>query len=175
MEKKTMALTLVFLFGFALIAATTADAAESMSKGYRRAYEAREIIGSPIRNDQGQYLGRIDDLVLDSNGRVDFAVLAEPGILGIRGKRMAVPFSALTYDPVKNHLVLKISKERLETAPVFDSKNIADRRWTQDIYRFYGQQPYWTEEGTANPAAEKPAKGKGSRDLQNLPENYYPY
>jgi hypothetical protein len=44
--------------------------------------------------------------------------------------------------------VLNTTQEQLATAPSFnklaDMKNL---RYAEDVYKHFGQQPYWTEEG----------------------------
>jgi sporulation protein YlmC with PRC-barrel domain len=171
--KKSAILSGLLVFAGIVLVAATIFAAETASKGSGRAYEAREIIGTPIKNAQGEYLGRITDLIVDTNGRVDFALIGQPGIFGFHGKLIAVPFQALTYDAKARHLVLNVSKKALDEAPAFARKMIADRRQSEEIYKYFGQQPYWTDEGTGKSVRGKSMIKKGARDLQDLPENYY--
>lgn len=139
-------LSLIALFAFVLMVAN-AHAAEPISTGWDRSYEVSEILQAYVMNPQGQYLGRINDLVFDSEGHISFAILARPGILGIHGKLVAIPFNALSYKNKEKHFVLDASRERLEGAPVFTKKDLGDRKWAEDVYRYFGQQPYWTEGG----------------------------
>lgn len=39
--------------------------------------------------------------------------------------------------------------ERLESAPRFRLSDLAKQEWAEDVYRYFGQQPYWTEGGGA--------------------------
>ena len=113
--------------------------------GWQRPYEASEILGIHVMNRQGEDLGRIDNLVLDTNGRVSFVILAHGGFLRIGEKLTAIPFSALSYGTTEKHFVLDVTRERLESAPVFSRNTLGDLQWAEEVYRYFGQQPYWTE------------------------------
>ena len=139
-----IALALVFGFGFMV---PNAYAGGGMSKGWHRAYEVGEIVGSHVKNLQGEELGRIHDFVIDSNGRIAFGILAYGGFMGMGEKFVAIPFNALTYDRVQKHLVLDISKEKLESAPSFERSELLNPKWAEDTYKYFGLQPYWTEGG----------------------------
>ena len=145
MAKFTM-MALVSVFALGLFAAS-AYASEEMAKGLDRPYGLTEIVGSGVKNLQGMYLGRITDLVIDPHGRVAFAVLSHGGFLRMGETSVAVPFGTLTYDQMGRHFALDISTERLKSAPAFAMKDLASEKWAEDVYRYFGRQPYWTEGG----------------------------
>ena len=61
-------------------------------------------------------------------------------------KRVAVPFGVLSCK--ERNCVLNVSKDTLEAAPVFVSEDyLSEPRLAEEIYRYFGLQPYWTEEG----------------------------
>jgi hypothetical protein len=82
---------------------------------------------------------------VDSQGRVDLVVLSHGGFLRIGEKATAVPFSALRYDQTDKRLILDITKEQLASAPTFKMADLSDQKRAEDIYRYFGQQPYWSE------------------------------
>lgn len=108
--------------------------------------KASKLIGSEVKNTQGQNLGKISDLAIDpQSGQIAFAVLSHGGTLGIGEKYTAVPFNALQVD-AQNKVTLNISKDRLASAPSFgknDWPSLADRSQLEETYRFYGVTPYW--------------------------------
>jgi hypothetical protein len=53
--------------------------------------------------------------------------------------------AAFQYDKEKKDLVLDISKEALEAAPVFQRDQLGKKQWSESVYRYYGLRPYWTE------------------------------
>jgi len=110
------------------------------------------LTGTSVRGEGGEDIGRIDDFVIDENGRVVFAILSHGD------KLVAVPFKSLSYDQTEKRLVTQISKERIEDAPSFDkSADLNDPAQARDLYRHFGQQPYWTEGGMSErTGGEKP-------------------
>jgi sporulation protein YlmC with PRC-barrel domain len=109
--------------------------------------KASSIIGTSVVNPKGDSLGDIKEVVIDPrSGRVAYAVVSFGGFLSMGEKLFAIPFSSFEYDVAKGQYVLAISKERLETAPGFDSDNwpsMADETWNRDVYSYYKRPPYW--------------------------------
>lgn len=138
---------------------TSANAEEQMASGVGRAFGANEIIGVHVKNPGGDVLGRITDLVVDSEGRIALAVLSHGGFLRIHEKETAIPFRALKYDPIAKHLILDISKEKLAAAPTFKMSDLSAQGGPEDFYRYFGQQPYWSEEGELFKGVNEPLEG----------------
>ena len=118
-------------------------------------YRASAIIGTYVRNNKGDYLGKIMDLMVDPHdGRIAFAVLSHGGYLGIPMRFVAVPFSALTPRAEKNLYLLDASKEKMAAAPSFTRDNwpdVTNREWGTETYTYYGLTPYWEESGANCP------------------------
>ncbi len=137
----------------------------SATLGYKSAetgpleFRAGQIIGSFVKNKEGNYLGAIRDLMIDAqNGGIAFAVLSFGGSIGIPMKFVAVPFGALTPADKRTYL-LDASWEKIKTAPSFNRyqrPEVADRKWETDVYRYYGITPPWGE--THETMAESGAK-----------------
>jgi|GEM_PF-1725569 len=132
------------------IVLTGAFAADMMSDRSATTQWASNLIGTTVKNLQGETLGTITDLTI-SNDRVTFAVISHGGILGIGDKLIPVPMNALSIIDNKN-ATLDISKEKLAMAPNFEKNakkypDFSNRQYTEDTYRFYGVQPYWKERG----------------------------
>ncbi|WP_332740403.1 PRC-barrel domain-containing protein [Hydrogenophaga sp.] len=106
---------------------------------------ASTLIGNDVFNDRDEDLGEIREIMLDvQTGRVDYAVLAFGGFLGVGEKLFAVPWAALELDTTSRCFVLRVSKARLESAPGFDKQHwpdMADPEWAKDVHEFYGTQP----------------------------------
>ena len=118
----------------------------SMTKGWNRPYEATEIVGTKVKDPQGAEVGKIDDLVFDNEGRISFAIVGYGGFLGFDQNLVAVPVDSLTYVDEPRHFVLDATKEKVQSAPLFSKKTLNDPGWADGVYRFFGQQPYWTNE-----------------------------
>jgi len=139
MEKWPVIIGLIFVFALGIgVGAVYFGGGQS---NWDRAYALSDIKGSQVKNMQGEDLGTLDDFVIDTDGRVGFAILSHAD------KLVAVPFDAITYDQSEKRLSLNMSKERIESAPAFDKTTDLSRpAWTDEIYRYYGVQPYWGEE-----------------------------
>ena len=97
-----------------------------------------------VKDPQGRDLGTITDIVTGPEGRAAFAVLSY-WISDDTQMRVAVPFGALCCE--EQNCVLSESKDALESAPTFVSEDdLAEPKMAEDIYRYFGVQPYWTEE-----------------------------
>lgn len=108
--------------------------------------EVSKLIGTSVKNPQGEDIGRIIDIVTGPEGRVAFAVLSYE-VSADTQMRVAVPFVALSCE--EQNCVLNASKETFDSAPTFVSEDdLVEQKLAEDIYRYFGIQPYWTEEGT---------------------------
>jgi sporulation protein YlmC with PRC-barrel domain len=109
---------------------------------------ADTLQGDEVRNDAGESLGEITDIMIDvPTGRVAYAVMSVGGVLGMGGKLFAIPWSALHLDTENKCFRMNVPKERFEQAPGFDKDHwptMADQRWAEDVHAFYGARPYWS-------------------------------
>jgi len=113
----------------------------------RRVLGAGTLTGDRVRNQAGDDLGKIEEIMIDlENGRVAYAVLSFGGFLGIGDKLFMVPWGAMKVDQTTHEFVLDARREQLEQAPGFDKNNwpdMADADYGREIHSHYGQQPYW--------------------------------
>jgi len=109
-------------------------------------YESTSLMGAGVQLPDGEAAGQINDFVIDSSdGHIAFLVLSE--VPGRETSLIAVPFSALSSSG-ENGFVLNTSREQLALASGFEeSSDLNNPRWAEDVYRYFGQQPYWTEGG----------------------------
>lgn len=108
----------------------------------RRVLSASTLVGDQVRNNDGEDLGTIDEIMIDTvSGRIAYAVLSYGGFLGMGDKLFAIPWKAFSIDPENEEFILNVSKERLEKAPGFDKNNwpdMANTEWETNINNFYG-------------------------------------
>lgn len=102
---------------------------------------ASTLTGDDVVNLQGDSLGNLKDIMLDtSTGKIAYAVLSFGGVFGLGDKLFAVPWSALRIDGDQKNLVLNVSKERLKDAPGFDKDhwpNFADPAFGRTLNDYY--------------------------------------
>lgn len=106
---------------------------------------AKTLIGDEIKNMEGEVLGHVEDLMLDvKGGKIEYAVVAHGGVLGLGEKLFAIPWNALTIDRPGQFLVLNVAKEVLLSAEGFDKDawpNTADPEWREKIEMHYHMEP----------------------------------
>jgi sporulation protein YlmC with PRC-barrel domain len=111
---------------------------------------ASEVKGLSVFSPTNESLGKIEDLVIDTQtGQIRYAVLSFGGLLGIGNKLFAVPWQNLSFISkgtgnygtlAEKYCVLDISKEALKAAPGFDKDhwpNFADMNLSRTIDRYY--------------------------------------
>jgi len=80
----------------------------------------------PVRNSAGENLGDINDVVLDSTGKLSVVIIGVGGFLGIGEKAVGVPFSSLTMADANDGTRvarLDVTKDALNAAPAFVYKD----------------------------------------------------
>jgi len=147
-------LTVFCLLGFGFVGG--ANGASPMVQGefmFNTANTA-DLIGAQVKNPSGEILGSISQVVFDPKGQPAVAVLYQ-GDLQDRdfARHVAVPFTALEIfgtEPLETSVVLNFPEQEMFSAPRFneakDLKSVNDMKWIADVYQYFGQQPYWTEE-----------------------------
>jgi PRC-barrel domain len=87
---------------------------QKLSAGYR----ASKVIGSSVRNDANEAIGKIDDLLVSTDGKAPYAVLSIGGFLGMDSHLIVVPHDSLNL--IDNKIVLPGgTKDSLKMLPEF--------------------------------------------------------
>lgn len=130
-----------------------------------------EIVGQNLLNQNDEKLGSIDDLILDREGTVLYAVLGHGGVLGIGESHLAVPWSAVTKvftlsgDERKVKLSIKgFSSKEIEKAPMLEKEDYAeltDNDWVARNAKFFdADAPSTSNERDAYRLASQMLKGQ---------------
>ena len=138
---------------------------------------ASKLIGMNVTNAQGENLGEIEDLVVNTaTGKVDYAVLEFGGFLGMGDKLVAYPLQQ--FKPAANDrgkLALNVDKAKLKDAPGFASKawpdfNQGDYRAQVDRYHRYksGTQPRFVRASDMLKGDVKDANRKDIGDIEDM-------
>jgi hypothetical protein len=89
-----------------------------VSTGFR----ASKIIGANVINASNESIGKIDDVIISSDGKAPYAVVSVGGFLGMGSRLIAVPYELLRM--VDNKVTLPgATKEQLKTLPEFKYTN----------------------------------------------------
>lgn len=105
---------------------------------------AEEVIGSDLRNQKNVDLGEVDDVVLDPDGGIRYAIISHGGFLGIYDKQIAVPWNKLRVTTIGGDrvFVLNTTEKALESAPEFERNawsEVDSPTWRQDVDKFYSK------------------------------------
>ncbi len=159
--KKTLAFLVLlvlisFGFGFTNANRNRSAAKNSQSTYDERTYDVSKLIGIKVNNEQGENLGKIKSLLADSHGRIAFAIISYGGVGGLGETMVAVPFGALSYNSPARLYVLDMSKEQLASAPKYKGESdLANPKFADEVYNFFGQHPYWSEGRNGNAYRER--------------------
>jgi sporulation protein YlmC with PRC-barrel domain len=113
---------------------------------------ANKILGAPVRNLQGQRLGKVENLMVDlPAGRIVTVIVSSGGFLGMGDEYSAIPPTALRFDYANDRLQLDASQETLRNAPHFkpsDWPNFNQSAYTAGVYNAYHVEPYFAVNDT---------------------------
>lgn len=122
----------------------------SDAAGFSAAKDVTAWIGKDVKNSQGEDLGEIKDFVRDNNGEISLVIVSHGGFIGMGEKDVAVPYTAFSFNESEDHAVLDVTKDQLANAPEIGAdENLTDRAFAEEVYRHFGERPYWTEKGGA--------------------------
>ena len=117
------------------------ETSKTMDEMPARCNKASGIIGMEVRNQIGDQLGHVKDVVFDlKNEKVSYVVMSTSpkALLGINEKLLAVPLTALTTSADEKHLILNADKAKVEAAEGFDHKH-----WPSVNSPSWGAEPFW--------------------------------
>jgi len=137
-------IAVVSILSLGFVVATRAN---SMAQRGFTTYDTTKLIGLTVKSRGGMELGQIFDLVVDSNGHVDFAIVLQPSFDEFTGRLVVVPFSTLMISKGKSDkisVVFNADKEKFYESPDWSNINLANMKQAASVYRYYGVQPYWT-------------------------------
>lgn len=140
-----------------------------LKKGVPFCHKASEVIGSNVKNPQGEDLGKVEELVIEpASGTIEYAVISFGGFLGMGDKLFAVPTSLLKSPEVPEgdrhaFFTINVDKARLEKAPGFDKSNwpdVSTPAWADSIDKYYGTtRARMVGDDLSTPKTDKPTAG----------------
>ena len=120
-------------------------------------FDGTKLEGAMVKARDGVELGSIRDLVITSQGNVDFAIVDQVMPAGLEGDYwsghiVAVPFGALTISKGKSQelqVVFNADKEKFYEAPevpssFFHNGGQINHREVIQLERYFGVRSYWT-------------------------------
>ena len=152
MNKTVYMIALVAFLSLGLVASNS-YAVSTMGKGSFMTFDSQNLIWASVRDSAGEFLGIINEVMIDSGGHA-FAIVnhGDYGLYGEEGANTPVPFEALRISQTKSgvdKVVFKMDAERLDLGPYLDPTKPFNHQREAEIYLYYGIEPYWTGSRTA--------------------------
>lgn len=112
--------------------------------------KASKLVGTPVKNPQGEKLAKVENIVLDlSAGRIVAVIISSGGFIGLGDELSAVPPAAFQYNANHDSLELNTSKELLASSPHFKANewpDLSQPGYASGVYRAYKVEPYFGNE-----------------------------
>jgi hypothetical protein len=115
--------------------------------GHQQVKAANDISNFTLQDRQGQDLGQIDQLLVDTlRGQIGYVVVQSP-----TGQTHVIPWNALLVDPEHETLTLAMDADRFRNAPTGDAQMVQDMNQAHQLHQFYGVSPYWESDMIQQP------------------------
>ena len=111
-----------------------------MTQSWSKEFNFAQIKGMPVRNEFGQQLGRVDNVVIDSHPSIPLVILSRREAGRMNKDAVAVSLNDLIMAPTGKYLILNIPE-----GP-YDITNLT----VEQFVRYFGEQPYWTEQNSSS-------------------------
>jgi sporulation protein YlmC with PRC-barrel domain len=104
---------------------------------------ATNIIGKQVKDDRGEALGNISNLVVSPEGDITYALVTPNARSNTEARKVAIPWSALELPNANGGAyALNISKEQFDNAPTVNGAELARMsgpRSGENVYGYYGR------------------------------------
>lgn len=122
----------------------TATLTRLKDTGHTVANPDEDVRGRKVKDRQGEEIGKVDDLLIDSKERkVRFLVVDSGGFLGIGESESFIPVDAITrITPDEVHV--DQSREHIAGAPRYNPDlALEEQNYYSSLYGYYGYTPFW--------------------------------
>src|SRR5436309_10642887 len=128
MNRIQRVLALMACVALAALAVAAADEA-AKSKIPEGIFRASALSGIPFRNAKNENLGKLEDLVVNKDGKIVYGILSHGGVAGVGDKVFAVPPSQLVLTDMPNNrdkkeFLVNVDKAQLDNNPGFNEKDL---------------------------------------------------
>ncbi len=104
---------------------------------------ADDLRGRKVKDEEGNDIGRVVDLLLDDHERkVRFLLVDHGGFLGFGRTRSFLPVDAIT-EITEHDVHINHSRDHVAQAPAYHPDLVFDRDYHNAVYSHYGYKAYW--------------------------------
>ena len=128
--------------GFAMAStgvAQNADVPTRVDSRGNEVYQATDVIGMPVQDQESQKVGKIEDLVIDAQtGEVLYTVVSFSGVEEIGDKWVVLPWTVV--EPRQEFVMLTVPTRTIVEAPAFTAaefRRVEYTEWAPRVNRFF--------------------------------------
>lgn len=81
---------------------------------------AQALIGTKVEDNNGKNIGKIDDIIVDSEGDAELVIIEDGGVLGLGGKLAAFDFDVIEGFTSSNDVAVKLTEKSIKAATPFE-------------------------------------------------------
>jgi uncharacterized protein YrrD len=132
----------------------------------REIHRFSEFIGQPVRNQQGEELGEVNDVVFGKDGNINYIILSRGEIEGADADLVPLPWETENISVQENTLILSMDKQEVEDAPSFtvlEWERFAEQNFQDEVHGYYG-----TEKAKNKDNAGKLGSEHGARQTREI-------
>lgn len=79
---------------------------------------AQPLVGQRVLGENGEEIGEVENILIDARGRPTHVILETDGLLGLGGRRVALPYDQI--DVLQNALSVGMSHDQLAALPEYE-------------------------------------------------------
>ncbi len=104
---------------------------------------ANDVRGRQVKDNNGDGIGKVADLLVDDQKeKVRFLLVEHGGFLGFGETKSLIPVDAVT-KITEDDVSVDQSRERVAAAPGYTPDLVDDRPYHSSLYGYYGYAPFW--------------------------------
>lgn len=98
---------------------TTRTVAPSVTTPLPGEMNLATLIGSDVKNPQGQTIGEVENVLLDRSGKVDMVVITVGGFMGLGGRDVALKWDEITVNDGGRDVMVDMTEMQLKQMPEY--------------------------------------------------------
>jgi sporulation protein YlmC with PRC-barrel domain len=108
-----------------------------------------EFIGQSVKNQQGEEIGEVNDVVFDSEGNISYMILSKEsvgaveGVMDVDSELIPIPWKEDKISIQEDNVILSMDQQKLDKAPSFSSaewESLEEQEFRERIHGYYGTE-----------------------------------
>jgi len=130
-------------------------------KGGKTDEHGAKMVGTKVQMSTGENLGEVKEVLLDKQGNASYAVISHGAVMGVGGKRTAVPWATVKSAMHDDKLIM--DRSQLQQAPVLPSGKTPDAStgtWSRDADTYWRAKVSTRSTNPSTPPSPAPTAEK---------------